>query len=207
MIACIVPAAGFSTRFPWNKMLYTLDKPLVVQTLENISASTYVSRVILVTGHESSRVSRVVEEHASSRLKERLRVVYNPDYATGMSSSVRKGLESIRDEARSLKGIMVNPGDAAWIHPGVYDYVALRFLESGKKIAVASYRGRRGHPIIFSSDLYAELTAIDEETQGLKAVVRRHLDDTLLVETGYPGVLLDLDTVLDLNRVKEYSWR
>ncbi|MGC8953533.1 nucleotidyltransferase family protein [Desulfurococcus amylolyticus] len=207
MIACIVPAAGLSTRFSWNKLLYLFDEePVIIRTVKNISSSRYVSRIIIVTGYESDKVSETVKEYIGDSEK-RIRIIYNPEYTRGMSSSIKKGVESLQGELHLFKGIMVNPGDVAWVHPGIYDYVSMRFLESGKKIAVASYRGRRGHPIVFSSDLFIDLTGISEESRGLKAVVEKYISETLVVETGYPGVLLDLDTVLDLNRVKEYSWR
>jgi len=204
LIACIVPAAGISSRFPWNKLLYGSEKPLIAQTLDNILNSALVSRIIVVTGYRSNEVEEAIKRHVDAG---KIWITYNPNYNVGMSTSIKRGLEALRSKLGLLRGIMVNPADAAWIHPGIYDYVSIKFLESGKKIAVATYQGRRGHPIIFSPSVFNELEAISEETRGLKSVVNKYWYDTLLVETGYPGVLLDLDTVLDLNRVKEYSWK
>lgn len=204
MIACIVPAAGVSSRFPWNKLLYGSEKPLITQTLDNILNSALVSRIIVVTGYRSNEIEEAIRRYIDTG---KIRITHNPNYNAGMSSSIKRGLETLRSELGLLRGIMVNPADAAWIHPGIYDYVSIKFLESGKKIAVATYQGRRGHPIIFSPSIFNELEAISEETRGLKSVVNKYWYDTILVETGYPGVLLDLDTVLDLNRVKEYSWK
>jgi len=204
LIACIVPAAGVSSRFPWNKLLYGSEKPLITQTLDNILNSALVSRIIVVTGYRSNEIEEAIRRYIDTG---KIRITHNPNYNAGMSSSIKRGLETLRSELGLLRGIMVNPADVAWIHPGIYDYVSIKFLESGKKIAVATYQGRRGHPIIFSPSIFNELEAISEETRGLKSVVNKYWYDTILVETGYPGVLLDLDTVLDLNRVKEYSWK
>jgi len=204
LIACIVPAAGVSSRFPWNKLLYGSEKPLITQTLDNILNSALVCRIIVVTGYRSDEIEEAIRRYIDTG---KIWITHNSNYDAGMSSSIKRGLEALRSELGLLKGIMINPADAAWIHPGIYDYVSIKFLESGKKIAVATYQGRRGHPIIFSTSIFNELEAISEETRGLKSVVNKYWYDTLLVETGYPGVLLDLDTVLDLNRVKEYSWK
>jgi len=206
LIACIVPAAGVSSRFPWNKLLYGSEKPLITQTISNILDSALVSRIIVVTGYRSNEIVEAIRRYIDTDT-DKIWITHNPNYNTGMSSSIKRGLEALRSEPGLLRGIMVNPADAAWIHPGIYDYVSIKFLESGKKIAVATYQGKRGHPIIFSTSIFNELEAISEETRGLKSVVNKYWYDTLLVETGYPGVLLDLDTVLDLNRVKEYSWK
>jgi len=204
LIACIVPAAGVSSRFPWNKLLYGSEKPLITQTLDNILNSALVSRIIVVTGYRFNEIEEAIRRYIDTG---KVWITHNPNYNAGMSSSIKRGLEALRSELGFLRGIMINPADAAWIHSGIYDYVSIKFLESGKKIAVATYQGRRGHPIIFSASIFNELEAISEETRGLKSVVNKYWYDTLLVETGYPGVLLDLDTVLDLNRVKEYSWK
>jgi len=204
LIACIVPAAGVSSRFPWNKLLYGSEKPLITQTLDNILNSALVSRIIVVTGHRSNEIVEAIRRYIDTG---KVWITHNPNYNAGMSSSIKRGLEALRSELSLFRGVMVNPADAAWIHSGIYDYVSIKFLESGKKIAVATYQGKRGHPIIFSTSIFNELEAISEETRGLKSVVNKYWYDTLLVETGYPGVLLDLDTVLDLNRVKEYSWK
>ena len=70
------------------------------------------------------------------------------------------------------------------------------------KIIIAGYRGIKGHPIVFNGNLMAELLSISEEKHGLKELVEKYKYDTLVVETNYPGVVLDLDTIIDLIRIK-----
>lgn len=201
MIICVVPAAGISKRFPWNKLLFRYhDKPLVVQVLENIVNSEAVDSIVLVTGYMKLEIEEAVRE---AGLK--VEFVWNPNYEVGgMSSSIRAGVSFARSKYASIEAVMVNPADAAWIHPGVYALVVSKYSDySGYyKVAVAAYRGRRGHPILFSGDLIEELLTISEEKQGLKEVVNKYRYSTLVVETEYPGVLLDLDTILDVLRVK-----
>jgi molybdenum cofactor cytidylyltransferase len=195
-----VLAAGESTRFPWNKMLYRYSgKPLVVQAVENALDSGFVDEVVVVTGYQHELVEEALEE-----ANLRVHVVYNEEYRTGMSSSVRKGVEYALAHFKDLAGIMVNPGDAAWVHPGVYALLAVKFSDYSDRydVFVASYRGRRGHPVLFSQRVFSDLLSITEEKRGLKEVTEKYKHKTMLVETEYPGVLLDLDTVLDLNRVK-----
>ncbi|MEM0246354.1 MAG: nucleotidyltransferase family protein [Desulfurococcaceae archaeon] len=200
MIYCIVPAAGRSTRFPWNKLLYIYrDKPLIVQTITNILESGFVKRVVLVTGYQHQLIESIVR-----KFNLEVDIAYNPDHEAGMSSSIKVGVKYIVNHANNPAGIMVNPGDAAWIHPGVYALLTVRYFENvdNYDIVVASYEGRRGHPIIFSSRLINDLLSISEEKHGLKEVITRCQSRVLAVETNYPGVLLDLDTVVDLLRVK-----
>jgi molybdenum cofactor cytidylyltransferase len=58
---------------------------------------------------------------------------------------------------------------------------------------VPRYQGRRGHPVIFSSALFAELLAAPLD-QGAKTVVHAHRDETLEIDTEDEGVTIDIDT-------------
>lgn len=202
MIICIVPAAGESKRFPWNKLLYTYhDKPLIAQTIMNIAESPLVDLIILVTGFQSREIESLMRNLGLSNVV----VVYNPDYGLGMSSSVKSGIRYIIKEGYSFDGVMVNPGDVAWVHPGIYSLVATRFYDNMDRylIVVASYMGRRGHPVVFNKALTEDLLNISEEKKGLKELFQKYSDKILDVDTNYPGVILDLDSILDLNRVKQ----
>lgn len=205
MIYCVVLAAGESTRFPLNKLLYLYyNRPVVVQTISNIIESGAIDEVIVVTGYQHEILSKIIADSGM-----RVHIVYNKDYRNGMSSSVKVGIKYMLERLKLPDGIMINPGDVAWVHPGVYALVVTRFLEGlhAHPIAVATYRGRKGHPIIFSSHILGDLLLITEERFGLKEVINKYRDSILAVETGYPGVLLDLDDVLDLLEIKRSIYK
>src|SRR3989442_13955223 len=65
-------------------------------------------------------------------------------------------------------------------------------------IIVPAFHGRPGHPPLFCASLFAELMGICEETQGLKAVVRRNASRVMHLPWGDAGILLNLNTPLDL---------
>lgn len=200
MIVCIVPAAGESSRFPWFKLLYKYEeKPLIKQTIDNILNSGAVDLVVVVTGYGREKIRAILEEYSGEKVIE----AYNPSYRLGMSFSVKTGIRrALETMVEPPEALMINPADASWIHPGIYSYLVVRHRDSRSLITIAGYQGRPGHPIIISSRLIEELLSIDEETAGLKAVVKRHFYDTQIVETMYPGVVLDLDQLSDLIRIK-----
>ena len=198
MIGVIVLAAGLSRRFPGNKLLFRWGGvPVVRRTVLNALNSS-VDRVVVVLGHDADRVRSVLVDLD-------VEFVYNPDYREGMSSSVKRGVKYLWDKyGDRLEAVIIAPGDTAWAPPEAYDLVIEKYREyRGRKlIVVAAYKGRRGHPILFDSKLVPEILLIGEHTRGLKGVVYKYKWDTLVVETPYPGVILDLDTYNDLNRVK-----
>src|SRR5205085_4422834 len=88
-VAAIVLAAGRSTRMGGpNKLLAEIKgKPLVRIAAETALASR-AAPVIVVTGHERERV-----EKALAGLN--VRLVHNPDFAQGLSTSLKAGIAAV----------------------------------------------------------------------------------------------------------------
>ena len=88
----------------------------------------------------------------------------------------------------SCSGLM-NP----FVNPTLIRQMIDRFYESKKLIVIPRFRGRRGHPILFSSRLFSEiLNALLD--QGAKSVVHAHRDETLEIETEDEGIIIEIDT-------------
>ncbi len=198
MIVCVIPAAGLSKRFPGNKLVFRWNGKSVIRwTVENVLSSS-IDRVVVVLGYEADRIRSILNGL-------NIDFVYNPDYGIGMSSSIKQGVKHVIEKyGKQVEALVITPGDAAWIPPEVYDYVIEAFREyRGRKLVfVAAYNGRRGHPILFDAKLIPEILSINEETRGLKRITRKYYWDTMIIELPYPGIILDLDTYNDLNRVK-----
>jgi molybdenum cofactor cytidylyltransferase len=68
-----------------------------------------------------------------------------------------------------------------------------RFYDTKKPIIVPKFHGKRGHPVIFSRELFAELLKAPMD-QGAKAVLNAHRAETLEIETEEEGIAVDIDT-------------
>ena len=196
----VVLAAGLSRRFNGNKLLYMYEpgKPVIRMTVEN-ALEAGVGPVIVVTGHMRDEIKAALK---GLKYYE----VYNSEYHKGMSSSVRAGVGYVIEYIRDYSGVFITPGDTAWIHPLVYKFLAEKHeeIDGLYKIIVAAHDGRRGHPILFSGEIVPEIMGISEEKKGLKELTRKYSRETLIMELSFPGIILDLDTYNDLNRVKYY---
>ena len=76
----------------------------------------------------------------------------------------------------------------------------------GCAVTVPEYRGKGGHPIALSASLLPELQAIDEQSQGIKAVVRRRPDSVHRFPLDNPEILLDLNTARAVPRRRGGGW-
>jgi len=193
IISLIVLAAGKSTRFGSNKLLFNLDGETLIEHVVRSALQSNVSETVVVVGFEAERI-----RHALQGLNCRFAV--NHDFGRGQSSSVLTGIEFVRNHADAA---MILPGDMPMIRVEHINKVVDEYNSVRSPIVVASFQGRMGHPILFDASLFDEVLNIEEETFGLKKVVSRHIGEVRKVEVGSAGALLDLDVRDDLKRISE----
>lgn len=193
MRSLIVLAAGKSTRMHGsNKLLARIDnKPMIRKVVEE-GLNSKVDEVIVVLGWEAEKVRETLADLPC-------RFVMNKDYERGQSSSVKAGLRKIGD---ATQAVLILPGDVALINSRTINLVLEAHDLHGNPIVVASHRDKLGHPILLAKQLFREIEAINEQTYGLKSVIKRHKSEMRLVETGSDNVLKDVDTPDDLKRLQ-----
>lgn len=117
----------------------------------------------------------------------------NPGEPLGMGYSIAAGVCA----TSSSDGWIVLPGDMPMVQPGTLQAVAREL--SHYPVAYAQYKGRRGHPVGFGSELYSELATLTGD-EGARRLIARYPAQGVDVED--PGVLIDVDTEQDLNEVR-----
>jgi molybdenum cofactor cytidylyltransferase len=188
MLSLIVLAAGKSTRMHGrNKLLAKIDGKAMIRKVTEAALNSKVDEVIVVLGFEARKVQVALADLPC-------RFVVNREYELGQSSSVKAGLGEVGE---ATQAILVLPGDVAKIDPASIDSVVDEYLHHSAKIIIAAHKGKLGHPILLARELFDEIRQIDEQTMGLKALIKKHESDVRLVETGSENVLRDVDTPKD----------
>lgn len=191
MFSLVILAAGKSERFGENKMLVNvLGEPLIRRVVKN-ALNSQVDEVIVVLGYMAEEIEKVLRDLPC-------KTVLNENFEEGMSSSIKMGLSKA---SRNAEAVLILPGDYPLVTAEDINKVISTFKETKAEIVIASYKGKPGHPILFSQKLFDEIKEIREEGQGLKAIVRRHRKNIILAETSSPGVLVDVDTKEDLTKL------
>ncbi len=179
-IAGIILAAGASSRMGQDKALLRWDDKTFLEHLLAALKAAGTDPVRVVLGGNADQVQKKISFGAGE-------VVLNPDWQKGMLSSLVVGLNSLPADVEAAVVCLVD-------HPCVSSTLirALRenFRTGGKLIVVPTYRGRRGHPVLFSATLFDELRAAPLKV-GARHVVRRHAGDILELPTKEEGVLLN----------------
>jgi molybdenum cofactor cytidylyltransferase len=184
MISGVILAAGSSTRLGRPKQLLDLHgEPLLRHVVHNAIASK-LDDVVLVLGCDAEHIADAIGEWGQ-------RVVINPDYADGQSTSLRHGLANIDPQAEAVLFLL---GDQPGVTPDIINTVLARFRETGGPIVAPTYGGKRGNPILFSRQFFPDLARITGD-QGARAIVRAHQNDvvTVPVSDGQPPQDVDTD--------------
>jgi len=112
----------------------------------------------------------------------------------GMGHSIAAGVSATGD----APGWVLLPGDMPTISPGTLRAVAEGLGEQA--VAFAQHRGRGGQPLAFSAELYSDLVGLQGD-EGARRLVARY--PAVGIEVPDPGVLESVDTVEDLQRLRE----
>ena len=195
MITCMVLAAGESRRFPGNKLLFEIKKNVtVLEFLLGSILASKIDQVLVIVGHDAKAIIKIVQKVDPS-----IRTVINPNYKRGgMSSSIRRGME----EALNSHAIMITPADIPLIPSEVLDLLIDLYLTNSPLIIIPTYRGRKGHPILISSNLFKYVLGISEDRKGLKEVINLFKGEIAYLPTNSQGILYDIDSISDLNHLR-----
>jgi molybdenum cofactor cytidylyltransferase len=186
VIAAVVLAAGRSQRMGENKLLLEhRGEPLVRHAVRALLSSR-ARPIVVVTGHEGERV-------AAALAGEPVALVHNPDYADGLSTSLRAGIAALPPE---VEGALICLGDMPLVLSRHVDALIAAFDPVGAPIcAPVDARGRRGHPVLWARRYFAEMDRLSGD-QGARGLLDRY--PVRAVPTGDLGVTTDVDTKEDL---------
>jgi molybdenum cofactor cytidylyltransferase len=193
----VVLAAGSGSRFGGLQHKLAQDfggSTVLGSTLRQVLAS-HLPMVVVATAATAEIACRSVAARDVVVLPE---VGSETGQHLGMGYSIASGV-SARPEASAW---LVLPGDMPLVTPATLRSVA---RELGQHAVVfAQHRGRRGHPVGFSAELFSELVLLrgDEGARRLLARYPAHG-----VELDDPGVLADIDTAADLEKLRAISAR
>ncbi|HEY7317329.1 MAG TPA: nucleotidyltransferase family protein [Candidatus Binatia bacterium] len=185
MIVAVVLSAGESSRMGRPKALLPIDGQTFIERIVAALKQTRVGKIIVILGHNASELQPKI-----SHLP--VEILINTDYKLGQLSSLQLAVRHLHLD-HDCDGMLVHLVDHPYLTPALVQEMIRRFYETKKRIIVPKFHGKRGHPVIFSRELFAELLSAPAD-QGAKAVVNAHRADTLEIETEEAGIALDIDT-------------
>jgi CTP:molybdopterin cytidylyltransferase MocA len=184
-VAGVLLAAGAGSRLGQPKALVSLDGQTLAERGTGLLRAGGAEPVLIVAGAVPVELDDV-------------HTVYNPDWHTGMGSSLRAALRALADTAAGAAVIAL--ADQPLVGPEAVARLIAAY-RAGATVAVAAYQGKPRNPVLVAREHWAEVIETATGDQGARAFLRAHQDLVTLVECGDTGRPDDIDTPADLDRI------
>ena len=195
-VGAILLAAGFSRRFGGSKLLATMPEPASLTVFETSlrKLTRALDQIVVVTRPElyeplSELCDTVRRDHADINLM----LASFDDAEHGMGASLAFAAQHLGN----WRGCLVCLADMPHLASSSIEAIAAQ-LDSGNIVA-PFHDGKRGHPIGFGSEYFAELRKMSGDT-GARRLVDKHAERVLAMSLADKGILLDIDTPQDLTQ-------
>jgi molybdenum cofactor cytidylyltransferase len=186
----VVLAAGASSRMGYSKALLMLvGRSFLDRVLEGMRGGG-VSRCTVVVADSADEVAGSAKALGAD-------VVVNPEPELGQISSLRVGVRALR---AGCPGAVVTLVDHPLVKPSTYHAVAAELGRDPDALVVPVFGRKRGHPLGLGRKWFDELLRVPED-RGARWLLYQHSEDVVELQVDDPGVLLDLDTPEDVQKV------
>jgi CTP:molybdopterin cytidylyltransferase MocA len=205
-VAGVLLAAGQGSRFGGPKALIELGGRTLAQRGVDLLRAGGADPILIVTGAAPLRLGGIL-------------TVYNPDWQTGMGSSLRAALRFLQSGARAADPAGTSdPAEEPDWPAGDTDAVVVTLADqplvgaeavarliaayrAGATVAVATYGGKPRNPVLLARERWPEVAEMATGDSGARAFLRARPDLVTFVECGDVGRADDIDTQEDLARI------
>ena len=185
-VAGVLLAAGEGSRFGRPKALVEVNGRTLAERGTDLLRSGGADPILIVTGAAPVQPPGTL-------------AVDNPDWRTGMGSSLRAALRALSD-AHDVGAVVVALADQPLVGAEAVARLIAAY-RAGASVAVAAYDGQPRNPVLLAREHWAEVIATATGDQGARAFLRARPDLVTLVECGDAGRPDDIDTPADLDRI------
>ena len=189
-ISGLVLGAGASQRFgPPKQLLAYRGTTMLGWVVDQAQRASALDEVVVVLGRAADQVREQIHLGAAH-------VVENPVFGEGCSSSYRAGIGAIDTESAA---IMIILGDRPNVTPEIINRLADEWRARNAPIALCSYQGRLGHPMIFAQSMFDQLVELHGDKAAWKLVdANASLVQEVRFDLPYPE---DINTPEDFARL------
>ena len=189
-ISGLILGAGASSRLGQPKQLLPfMGTTLLGWVTAQVELATEIDEVVVVLGRAGDEIRRRVDFATAT-------VVDNPVFGQGCASSYRAGIAALDQMSDA---VMILLGDQPGVDPEIIDRVAREWRQAESHIALCSYRGRKGHPMIFARPMFDQLIGLHGDKAAWRLVdANIDLVHQVAFDVPFPE---DIDTLEDFERL------
>ncbi len=188
----VILAAGLSSRMGSPKPLLELgNKTFLDHMFLNHIFSRPSIESFIVLGHEKDQIIPNIPDF--------VRIVENPDYQSGRTTSVQHGIRSLTVQ---VSGAFIWPVDCPLVPVHVFDTLT-ESIDSNKQICIPSYQFKRGHPPLIGSHFFPTILAMQPD-EPLRNIYRKYQDKLIHCTVDTESILHNVNTPADYQQIQNY---
>jgi molybdenum cofactor cytidylyltransferase len=174
-------------------MLLPFGFSTVIESVVIQSAMSDTDETIVVLGANANKIQDQLGDYA-------IKTVENKAWEDGMLTSVQAGINTLPEDASAA---LVMLGDQPMVNSEVINKVIEAYRKSEKSLLVATYNGKRGHPLMIGKKYFREILDFSTE-KSLKDILGLYPDDIEDVAIEDDAILRDIDTEKDYEKELEH---
>lgn len=189
--ALVILAAGGSRRMGRPKQLLPFAGRTLLRHAVETALATACRPIVVTIGADEALVRPELQSLP-------VLIAHNRDWAEGMSSSLRAGIEALGQAEADIDGVVIALADQPLVTADDINRLVEVHQQTGKDIVASQYSGTHGVPMFFSKRLFAEVVAL-RGNEGAKQLVARHIERVATVPLR--DAAFDVDTPADYESV------
>ena len=186
-IGAVILAAGASTRMGQPKQLLEYQGKSLISRITGIAIEVIEEPVVVVIGAYSNLISKELKGMNAQ-------IVKNPEWTSGIATSIRTGLLEIRSLSPQLRALFFLVCDQPFVTAGLLTEMLLAMDQSHKNIVACSYNDTLGTPVLIARQYFKELLLLRFH-DGAKKIIQRH--PMAVQPVPFPNGNVDIDTLQD----------
>jgi molybdenum cofactor cytidylyltransferase len=191
-IGLMILAAGASTRMGTPKQLLLYRGRSFVRHFCDVAIASVCQPITVVLGANAEQIKPEISQLP-------VQIVENQQWAEGMSSSIRVGLEALLGVNQNLEAVAIALCDQPFVSSQTLDRIVEAYHFTGKPIIASEYAGTLGVPVLFSHTLFSEIMAL-KSNEGAKQLIKRHIHEVFSIP--FPEGSIDIDTPNDYDQLQ-----
>lgn len=186
-IGIIVLAAGASVRMKEPKQLLIFQGKTLLRRAVETGVESLYEPVVVVLGANFERAKAEIEDLP-------VEIVINPNWQSGLSSSIKTGIEKLRQIAPNIAASVMTLADQPFVTANHLNLFAEQFDRSKNVIIAAEYNETVGVPALFSREIFDDFKGLSGD-KGAKPIIEKHRER--LATIALPEAAFDIDTPQD----------
>ena len=189
-VGLIILAAGSASRMGKPKQLLSYQGSSLISHAAKAAINSICQPVLVILGAYVEQIKPQID-------KLPVQIVKNPDWETGMSSSITVGINAINQSHPQLDAVIIALADQPLISTAVFNKLIQSYQETENIIIAAAYNDVVGVPALFNRALFSELINLKGD-RGAKALMRKYKNELLSISI--PEAAIDIDTPDDYEK-------